>query len=285
MTLCIAALADDRKAIVMAADRMVSTAFIESELELSKIMPIDDNWWVMIAADNVAGAFPIIDNIKTLMPQEADCKIDEIVSIVSDCYQQERRNRAEAQFLMPRGFTVASFLAQGKDVLPEITFRELDLALSSYNLGVNLLICGFDHQKVAHLFTVDNPGIGSRLDIPGFHAIGSGFYGAQYMMYYRELSSVTPVHEWLYYIYEAKAFGEQAGAVGEETELLIARPDQPIQRIDHDGFHESLDRMWAEYRPGILRGRDKGVLKRMAVPKSVLDSAANEVALAKEESS
>ena len=65
MTLCIAALADDRKTIVMAADRMVSTTFIESELEISKIIPVDDHWWIMLAADALAGAFPIIDNVRT----------------------------------------------------------------------------------------------------------------------------------------------------------------------------------------------------------------------------
>ena len=64
MTLCIAALADERKAIVMAADRMVGTTFIESELEISKIIQVDDHCWIMLAADALAGAFPIIDNVK-----------------------------------------------------------------------------------------------------------------------------------------------------------------------------------------------------------------------------
>jgi len=276
MTLCIAALADDRKAIVMAADRMVSTAFIESELEISKIIPIGDNWWIMLAASALAGAFPIIDNVKVEIAQASEHDVEDVVRIVADCYQEERRRRAEAQFLLPRGFTVDSFLAQGKAALPEITFRELDLALSQFDLGVSLLVCGFDHKKMAQLFKVDNPGIGSRLDIPGFHAIGSGFYGAEYMMYYRELSCVTPVHEWLYYIYEAKGFGEQAGAVGEETELLVARPDCPIQRIDDDGFHRSLDRMWGKYRPGHLDGRDMAILRRLASPKQVKESGADQ---------
>ncbi len=88
-------------------------------------------------------------------------------------------------------------------------------------------------------------------------------------MYKVGLSYVTPVHEWLYYIYEAKGFGEQAGAVGEETELLVARPDCPIQRIDDDGFQRSLDRMWFKYRPGHLDGRDKAILRRLAIPKEV----------------
>ena len=156
--------------------------------------------------------------------------------------------------------------------MPEITFREIDSALSLYNLGSEFLLCGFDDNEVGQILSVRNPGVGERHDIPGFHAMGSGVYGALYMMYYRELSFVTPIHDWLYYIYEAKAFGEYAGAVGQETELLIARPNQEVQKVV-DGFHTSLDRMWGNYRPGELNGRDRNVLKRLSAPKLTPPSA------------
>ena len=267
MTLCIAALADDRKTIVMAADRIISVPFIESELDIFKIMPIHENWWAMLAADSLPGAFPVIDGVRAQWEPQTDEKVENVVKLVSDLYQHERRARAEAQFLVPRGLTVDSFLAHGKEWLPEITFRELDMAMSNYNLGLSLLVCGFDRNKLGHIFTVGNPGTAQRLDIPGFHAIGSGYYGAEYMMFYRELSPATTCHEWLYYIYEAKAFGEMAGAVGMETELLVAQPDRPVHQIDNDGYHTSLDRMWNKYRPGDLEGRDIGILKRIARPK------------------
>ena len=274
MTLCIAALADDRKTIVMAADRMISVPFIESELEISKILPLQENWWAMLAADSLPGAFPVIDRVKSQWKPETDDNVENVVKLVSDNYQHERRSRAEAQYLLLRGLTAEQFLSQGKDWLPEIMFRELDNAVSNYNLGVELLVCGFDKAGLGHIFTLQNPGIGQRLDIPGFHAIGSGYYGAEYMMYYRELNFTTTCHEWLYYIYEAKAFGEMAGAVGEETELLVARPGRPTQRIDKDGYHPSLDRMWIKYRPGELSGRDIGVLRRITQTEGTNDSDA-----------
>ena len=114
MTLCIAAMAEDRKAIVMAADRMVSTAFIESELEISKIIPIGDHWWIMLAADMLAGAFPIIDHVKAELAKAPEYDVEEVVRMVEGCYQEERRRRAEAQFLLPMGLTVESFLSQGR---------------------------------------------------------------------------------------------------------------------------------------------------------------------------
>lgn len=268
MTLCIAAMADDRKTIVMAADRMVSVEFIESELEISKIIQIHKHWWVMLAANTLAGAFPIIDSAKEGCASGGGEYAEDVLKIVADAYQNERLKRAEATYLAPRGLDIQTFLMSGKDMFPEITFREIDLAISQYDLTVSLLVCGFDKDNLAHIFTVTNPGIGYRLDIPGFHAIGSGFYGATYMMYYRELSHVTPCHEWLYYIYEAKAFGEQAGAVGLETELLVARPGQPVQRIDKDGYRESLDRLWNKHKPGHLDGNDKRSLRNLLASQS-----------------
>ena len=78
MTLCIAALADDRNTIVMAADRMVSLSFIESELDISKIFPIADNWWAMIAADALSNVFPVIDGIMRDWQPSTGATIDSV---------------------------------------------------------------------------------------------------------------------------------------------------------------------------------------------------------------
>jgi len=263
MTLCIAALADDRKALVMAADRMISLPFIESELDVSKILPIAENWWVMIAANNLPNIFPVVDRIiNSWQPQTSD-SIESVVEIVTTSYREEWRTHAEVEWLLPHGFDWQTFLAYGKIWLPEYTFRQIDDGLSKYNLGVTLMVCGFDKAEKGHIFTVENPGVASRKDIPGFHAIGSGFYGAEYMMYYRELGYSFPVAEWLYYIYEAKAFGEMAGAVGWETELLVARPGKHLEKLDNDGFNKTLDRIWMKRAPGQLDGNDKRALRNL----------------------
>ena len=103
MTLCIAALADDRKTLIMAADRMVSVPFIESEPEISKIFPLNQNWWVMLAAESLAGAFPIIDNVKARMNSMTNIDVESVSALIASCYQEERLRRAEAEFLLPHG--------------------------------------------------------------------------------------------------------------------------------------------------------------------------------------
>ena len=278
MTLCIAALADERKTLVMAADRMISLTFIESELDVSKIVPLKQDWWAMIAASNLSNVFPVIDKITSNWQPQTGDSITNVVEVVGTAYKSERQERAEAEVLSPHGLDFEEFLSNGKTWLPEYTFIQIEDGLSKYDLGVSLMICGFDQTGAGYIFTVQNPGVTYRWDIPGFNAIGSGFYGAEYMMYYRELGPTFPVSEWLYYIYEAKAFGEQAGAVGEETELLVARSGELVQRIDQDGYNKTLDRLWLKRRPGSLDGNHarslRSLLKRIPASLSETDIAA-----------
>ena len=263
MTLCIAALADDRRTILIAADKMVSTSFIQSQLPISKIFKVHSNWYAMVAANALPGAFPIIDDIRERLQAQTNYSVNDMTVIASQCYQKERLTHAEGQFLSPRGLDINTFLNNGKDILPELTLQEINRSLGEFNLGVSLLICGFDVDGTGQLFTVRNPGIAERHDIPGFAAIGSGYYGAFYMMLYRELGPSTPASDWLYYIWEAKGFGEQAGGVGEQTDLFIAKRNNGLMRVDKLGYHDTLDLLWAKYRPGHPVSRDRTKLKKL----------------------
>ena len=148
MTLCIAALADERQAIVMAADRMVSLPFIESELDISKILPLGANWWAMIAANTLSNVFPVIDRVISDWEEDTGVTIGGAVEIVTNAYRQERQVRAEAEYLRPRSLDTQTFLANGRQWLPELTYVQIDNSLTHYDLGVTLLICGFDEAGV-----------------------------------------------------------------------------------------------------------------------------------------
>ena len=73
-------------------------------------------------------------------------------------------------------------------------------------------------------------------------------FGALFMMYYRELSARMPSHWCLYYAFEAKTFGEQAGGVGEQTDIYIARHGEPLVKVGEE-LMKRLNRLWGKYRP------------------------------------
>lgn len=263
MTLCIAALADERSSIVIAADKMVSISVIESELPISKVLKLHPNWWAMVAASPLPGAFPIVDNVAGRLDEQSQYSVDDVAAVVVEEFRRERLARAEAEHLGSRGLTLERFHDQGREILPDLTYREVDRAITSFAFQVSFLVAGFDAEGVGRVFSVQTPGISDRHDIPGFHAIGSGLYGAMYMMYYREIGPSTPLTEALYYVYEAKAFGELASGVGYGTDMFIMRKDRPLLRVDRDGLQPTLDQLWDKKQPGELDGRDRRRLRNL----------------------
>jgi hypothetical protein len=64
MTCCVASICDEGKSIVLVSDKMIGTGMIESEPEISKVLWLHKNWRVMLAGDDIAPAFPIVDTAK-----------------------------------------------------------------------------------------------------------------------------------------------------------------------------------------------------------------------------
>jgi 20S proteasome alpha/beta subunit len=203
MTCCVASLCDDRKAIVFAADKMVGMGMIESEPNIKKILRVHRDWWVMLAGNDVSPAFDIVDNVKRNLAHESAVSVELASQVVSESYKKKRAEIAEATYLVPLGWTLKQFNSRSSiGVIPDATRTSIGNLIANYCLSFCLLVAGFNSHGQGHLFSVDddeNRGDPRRHDIPGYHAIGSGGYGATYMMAYRELSPVMPIREVLYY--------------------------------------------------------------------------------------
>jgi len=256
MTLCIAALCEERKTLILMADKMLGIGFIEAELAIEKIVQIHKNWWVMIAGNDITPVFDILDWSKKSLGEEDECNVDKVMQVMSDNYQKKRIDSAEAHYLKTRGWTMGQFVAEGNNGLPPTVFQEIDQQIQRYRLEVSLLVGGFDRQGVGHVFSVDNPGVTRRHDIPGYHAIGNGMFGALYFMYYRELSVPMKASECLYYMFEGRNFGYEAGGIGEDTDCIIVRHNEPELRLDAEAI-STLDKMWEEFRPQPIEGFDR----------------------------
>ena len=257
MTLCVVAMCENRRAIVMAADRMISQGFIQAELEIEKIVAVHPDWWVMLAG-TVPHAFDIIDDVRNRVRASEHYGVVEVLSSFEHAYRQKRMSQVEADILVPRGLTVSQFQTTGLATLGETEFRTLLASIASYQLNLNLIVTGFDHTGEAHAFTIESPGVATRQDIPGYCAIGNGMFGALYFMFYREVSVKMPAYESLYYVYEAQNFGYEAGGIGMETDFVVARFREPPLRFQESATVE-LPKLWKKFRPPVVRGL-KGAL-------------------------
>jgi len=266
MTVCIAALCDNRKAIVLAADKMVGSHAIESEAEIHKVLSLHKDWRVMLAGNDISPAFGIIDSVKKKLQKSGGLTVQEVEHAVVESYREKRLADATSQYLAPRGLTLEAFNSVSSNVLPESLRLSLDSAIENHRLELELLVAGFDRGGQGHIFSIcdfDNRGAARRFDIPGFQAIGSGSHGANYLMMYRSLSPALPIRWVLYLVLEGKYFGELASGVGPRTDLYILRHGKSSIKIKEDTVENKLIKICEQVEPRDLTQKHVDVLNSL----------------------
>jgi len=237
MTVCVAALADRGKTLILAADKMVGIGSIEAEPEVEKILPIHKDWRIMVAGNGISPVFDIVDAVKKEIARKQKASVTTMIDAVLQAYQAQRNTDATTVYLSPRGLTLKEFKAE-RSKNPDSNFiRGLDQEIYNHEFEMELLVAGFDQTGQGRIFSMRSwPRRGSprRHDIPGFHAIGSGSDAAIHMMYSRELGPLTPARKALYYVLEAKYFGERASGVGPKTDLYVLRQGRRPIKIPND---------------------------------------------------
>lgn len=256
MTTCAAVLAEDRKAIVLAADRMVGMGFVESE-SATKIFSIHRNWRVMIAGNGIEPAFSIIDVArKALRAKRTDART--VGEEVKRAFQEHRAAEAEARFLIPRGLTLRTLVNDGKRLLTESDLIRLETQVANHELEIELLVAGFDPTGTGFIMSVEGDGsrgIVKRHDT-GFYAIGSGSVNATFILNYREASPQIPLREAVYYATEAKFYGEFATGVGMRTHVHVLRANKKDIKLDEKTIEEKLMTVCEQLSPADLKRRN-----------------------------
>jgi 20S proteasome alpha/beta subunit len=270
MTVCVAAICDNGKTIILVSDRMIGPGFIESEPNINKVIKLHDEWWLLFAGDDISPVFDIVDyakeeikkkQTKEKLAPDGRASLKTVMDAVGESYERKRIEQAESLYLKPIGWDIASFngSAGGPNCLPD--FGEIKAKIADYALNIELLVAGFS-EGTAYVFSlVGREGaIINRHDLPGFYSIGSGGIGAIFMMYYRDLSYKTIAREAIYYAMEAKLFGEQASGVGEDTDLYIATADGKFISCGEQTTEGDLIKVWDKLRPRWIGKESRTIL-------------------------
>jgi hypothetical protein len=273
MTVCVAAICDNSKTIILVSDRMIGPGFIESEPNINKIIKLHDQWWLLFAGDDISPVFDIIDyskeeikkkQTKAQLPPDGPASLQTVMDAVRESYERKRIEQAESLYLKPIGWDIASFngSAGGPNCLPD--FGEIKAKIADYTLNIELLVAGFS-EGTAYVFSLigREGAIINRHDLPGFFSIGSGGTGAIFMMYWRDLSYKTIAREATYYAMEAKLFGEQASGVGEETDLYIAKADGSFVTLSEGTIEGKLLTVWGKLRPRWIGKESRDILNSL----------------------
>lgn len=228
LTICIAAICDNGRRIVVAADRMYTApapVSLEFETDEGKIERLGKSC-VALSSGNSAFATEILSAVADKMGGNPTPKLADVVDLIKVEYTSARARKAQETIVTPAlGADFASFAAKGGmvpnylQVQPGV-YQQLVMQTLQYNLGLDVIVAGID-QSGADIAQVTHPGTTFNLNKLGYGAIGSGGIHAITKLYLDAQTKQRSTAETLYSVYQAKRASERAPGVGRTTDIGI----------------------------------------------------------------
>lgn len=233
MTVCIAAICDGGRKIVVAADRMFTFQAplnVEFETSEKKIEQVGTAC-VILSSGNGAYSAEIVRTAIGLLDGNPNPPISRAAEIIRDGFIQVRATKVKEQVLVPAlGPDYLKFeamnipLPQYLQYQPAI-FQQITVQMQMFNLGTDMIIAGIDPGG-ARVAYVGNPGTLAWLDKLGYSAIGSGGLHATTRLSLGSQTRESGLAETVYRVFEAKKAAEVAPGVGDETDLAIVETNR-----------------------------------------------------------
>jgi 20S proteasome alpha/beta subunit len=244
MTICIAALCENNKKIILAADRMITVGnFIEFEHDVKKFEQITKNCYIMTAGTTTIQN-DVIQKLKSQIKNINAPEFKQIIEELKNSYSSVRLNRSEELFLRPKGLDFGTFYQNQRGLLPEFVF-EITRQINENNLGVEYILCGFDDDD-GHIQYIIDPGVSESFDSVGFCATGTGNINAISVFTIHNYSPSFPLYKALYLVFLAKKDAERAPGVGCDTDIAYLTKEDGIKHLKPNEITE-LQRIYDEY--------------------------------------
>jgi len=222
VTVCIAAIANSGRAIVLASDRMISTEQFSADSAIYKIRGIHHDWAALCSASSTDHIYPILRETRTVLSKDKAPKSRQDVARALICaYQARHLTVQNDKVLSPYGMDRKAFFRKGPRGLGDSFFQRVALKLEQVNLGCRFLVAGYDRTFAPHVFLVQHPGEEVDRTYPGFWATGSGATSALSVLFFYSPTITDSLERVLYCVCAAKFMAETAPGVGKDTSVVI----------------------------------------------------------------
>jgi hypothetical protein len=264
MTQLIAAICENRKAVVLFSDRMVERAGLAFERGV-KGKRIANNAMVLTAG--TIHEPELIISVKNEFIRTTNPHILDIAKKFTEKYHETRQNRILDQILKPLGFnSIDDFYSKHKILHDSIVLDIMD-KIEKFQLEVHLLLAGVDSE--AHIYYICDPGTYSSFDEIGFFCPGMGKEQAESTFVWYDFSPEQKLSEALFIAFEAKKRAEAAGSVGKITDGWI---------IDEKGCHviapetiSELEKIYEKRQENFRRERLGKEIEELKIIKKEVD--------------
>lgn len=263
VTVCIAVKSSPHERMVFVSDRLMSddASSVDTALKIAPIDP-DRTAWIVMFAGHAPHFAPLREQIRNRL----NC--DDLGHVISACegaYRAELKKRIDGEILLPYGWTREEFFANGRSMLDDYRFGAIADQIGQMQLGIELLIGGFDSSGEQHILEMSGAGIITRIDQLGFHAIGNGRFLALGALYpFLEVGYADEFSEVVYRTIAAKFAAESAPGVGPETMAMSLSRSGPDAAL----FGADLLELRAKWLPAVRPPVPEGALE--IISKSLL---------------
>ncbi len=227
MTVCIVALAEDKKKAVLIADKMLTTSgLLPSQVDgnANKIFKFNDNFSVLWAG-GVADALSILEEAKKNIGSKRTVK--ELAEHINNKHLEYLHGIIERSAIIGRGLKdIHTFYFDKSLNLDQNVRGQIDQALATHNLNSNtsFIVCGKDNDGIYKIYSLgSNPRNIPQLIIEDYCVIGSGEIYARASILgsekiYKSSLSIDNVKK---IILEAKKKSESDPGVGNKEDIII----------------------------------------------------------------
>lgn len=252
MTLCVAAecVHDGEARFVFAKDFAVETEVASAEIE-AKWTRIGKADYPALMAGSASRAIVLAGVIGDRL--DSDGSDDEtLIQIARSGVKQFKFRLADEYTGSHLGVGYEKFLAEGAQILPAETHRDMLEGIRAITLGCSILWLPFDADDATHVIRINESGFVETCT--HFAAIGSGMYIAEASLFQREQSNEKSLGDTIYHIYEAMKLGAAAPGVGTDFSLhIVSPPKSPsgqvkLQWITGE-YDKYMEKMFAKFGP------------------------------------
>jgi 20S proteasome alpha/beta subunit len=222
MTVCIGAICDGGKAVVVATDRMMTFGppmNLQAEGAVRKILTLSDNA-VILFSGSVPDGEAVAHGTRAFT-KDGTYNLRQMSEFAAKAYQDLKGRRVEDSILRPLlGIDFAKFQQLVSQSASSQVLGQVLGMISQHNLNLDIILAGIDDEN-GHLSIITHPGTALLMDIVGFSAIGSGGMHASVRLSLGRQTKGLSIPETIFNVYEAKRASEVAPGVGRITDIAV----------------------------------------------------------------
>jgi hypothetical protein len=236
MTVCIAAISDGGKKIVVAADRMFTApppVNLEFETAEKKIEALSPSCVALLSGNSAFGTEIMQGALATLQGAQQP-QVLFAADAIKNSYVNVRARKVRESVIVPNlgpdylraeqlGTSLPAYLKDQGGL-----YMQLVGGMNGFNIGADIIVAGVDNRG-AKLAVIGHPGTIAWLDKLGYAAIGSGGNHALMRLALGAHTRDSPLVDTLYRVYDAKRASEVAPGVGQATDIAIVYDDRTEQ--------------------------------------------------------